>query len=402
MNVICVGELFPYHLLQEIDRLGSYVDYASYTFQTALVAGLDYWYPDMRVLSSMRVDSYPKVNRIVFNPELYSHNNKEEKQDIFIGFINLPFIKRISKFIRLRSNLKSMLKEDNQNIVIMYSVNSPNVLALATLRHRVKRSCLIVPDLPEYMSDNKSLYYRLAKRIDRFFIDWAIKRIDSFALLSPHMAEKLPLKGKEWRQLEGIFHEERESLSEPMVHNNRDLKAILYTGVLGERYGIIDLLNAFSKIKAPNYRLWIRGNGECKDVVLQRAKIDSRIVYYNAMSKPELLRLQSAATILVNPVKGSQEFTRYFFPSKTMEYLASGTPVLMYHLPCIPKEYDDYLHYFENETEEEMVNKITWLCEQSDEERNTFGEKASFFVRTKKNEVSQTHIIVDLLKTELE
>ena len=64
MNVIFVGGLHPEHLLKEIKDMGSYVDYASYTFHTALVSGLDYWFPDMRLVSALRVDAYPKVKKI--------------------------------------------------------------------------------------------------------------------------------------------------------------------------------------------------------------------------------------------------------------------------------------------------------------------------------------------------
>ena len=38
----------------------------------------------------------------------------------------------------------------------------------------------------------------------------------------------------------------------------------------------------------------------------------------------------------VNPRQNNEEFTKYSFPSKTMEYLASGVPVVAYKLDGIP------------------------------------------------------------------
>jgi len=46
---------------------------------------------------------------------------------------------------------------------------------------------------------------------------------------------------------------------------------------------------------------------------------------------------------MVNPRRPEGEFTRYSFPSKTMEYLASGRPVIMHWLAGIPEDYRPYL-----------------------------------------------------------
>ena len=62
------------------------------------------------------------------------------------------------------------------------------------------------------------------------------------------------------------------------------------------------------------------------------------------MSREELLKMERRATVMINPTPARLNFTKYFFPSKTMEYLASGTPTVMYRLGCMPKEYDDYVY----------------------------------------------------------
>lgn len=393
MNVIFVGGYHPKHLLEEIKDLGSYVDYASYTFHTALVSGLDHWFPNLKVVSSLRVDAYPKVKKIYFKPERYSHNESGEHCDRFVGLINLPGIKMLSSMLRLRRNMKAELSKDNDNYVITYSLNSRMALAVATLRHRIKRCCYVIPDLPEYMSEKNGILRKTGKSIDKWILNWAVKRFDCFALLSPHMAERLPIAGKPWHQMEGIYQIPDFDLT---VERPKE-KAILYTGTLGERYGIIDLLDAFEQIIDPNYRLWIRGGGACKAEVLRRAELDSRIKYIEPLSKEDLLKLHRKASVLVNPVRKSQEFTRYFFPSKTMEYLASGTPVIMYHLDCIPQEYDEYLNYIEEETIESLRDKILEVCESKRDEAILKADHAADFIKNQKNAVAQTKIIYDLL-----
>ena len=116
------------------------------------------------------------------------------------------------------------------------------------------------------------------------------------------------------------------------------------------------------------------------------------------MSKEELVMLQKSATLLVNPLKPNEIFSKYFFPSKTLEYLGSGTPTLMFRLPCIPAEYNNYLYYFEDESANGMKDKIVEICEKPLDERNLFGERAIKFVNNEKNGTVQAKKIVDMLK----
>ena len=393
MNVIYVGTVPPNHIVEEIKGLGSYIDYATLTFQNALVAGLDYWYPNMRILSDIRVDEYPKVKKVIFKPEEYSHKDGGEKDDRFVRIVNIPLLKRIFLFIDKRREIKKMLREGEKNVIIMYSLPSSQLLAVASLRKQLYKSCLVIPDLPEFMSSKRDLIRRMAKSIDRKLIEWSIRRMDTFVLLSSHMAERLPLEGKKWKQMEGIYQPSAISIN----FKKTPTKTILYTGTLGERYGIGDLLKAFRLIDSPDYRLLIRGGGEMKDEVIRLSKVDSRIQYVEPLSKEDLLRLQMSSTVLVNPVRRSQDFTRYFFPSKTMEYLASGTPVVMYHLDCIPKDYDEYINYIAEETIESLRDKIVEVCESKSEESNARAAKAATFIKEKKNAVVQTKVIYDLI-----
>ena len=162
--------------------------------------------------------------------------------------------------------------------------------------------------------------------------------------------------------------------------------------------GIKYLLEAFSMIPNTDYRLWIRGNGTCLNDVKEAAEKDSRIQYIEHLSKDELLKLQRRATVLINPVFPSQTFTRYFFPSKTMEYMASGTPTIMYKLDCLPKEYYPYLYFFEDESIEGIRDKILEICSKSQFELDTFGKAASEFIIKEKNELKQSKKVVDLLQ----
>lgn len=398
MNIIYVGFLYPVRLKEELLQLGSAIDFPGDKFQHGLLQGLDAVQPGLTVVSSAFMSPYPKIKKIFFRPERYSHNGGTG-HDKYVGGVNLPLFKMLSEFIRIRRGIKRQLSYKDPNVVILYELHTPFMLAVKSLCKKIDVTCLIVPDLPEYMRDKRSLFYKVAKRLDRRLIDWCSSAFDTFVLFSPHMKERLRMEGKRWCNVEGVFRPtgEIEEAVEKDPH-----KVILFTGALTKRVGIIDLLDAFERIEGEDYRLWIRGDGaEIKQMILEKAKKDPRIVYYERMSAEDLAHLQKKATVLINPVRPAMGYTRYFFPSKTMEYLASGTPTIMYHLDCIPKEYDEHIYYINEESIDGLKNTIVEVCSKAKEELEQFGKKASEFILKKKNPEVQATKIMDMIKNQM-
>ncbi|HHT38510.1 MAG TPA: glycosyltransferase family 4 protein, partial [Mollicutes bacterium] len=87
--------------------------------------------------------------------------------------------------------------------------------------------------------------------------------------------------------------------------------------------------------------------------------------------------------------------------SKTLEYMASGTPLLTTKLKGIPKEYYDYIYLFEDEDIEEMAIKIKSILLYNQEELDRFGSNARKFVFKEKNHKIQTKAIIDFIYKEI-
>lgn len=402
-KMIFIGSVYPESVLSTLPSLGSKIDFAAQTFQSALLEGLDKFYPDRTIITASPIDSYPKVKKVMFKRKLFSHNNHDDNgTDVFVGMLNIPPFKMLSKFIRLSLEIRRQTRYKNvEYTAIVYSCVSPALLAFWINRHRFKRSCLIVPDLPEFVSSNKSLIYLTAKKIEKWLTYPAYRAIDKFVLLSPYMKEKLPITDKQYVVVEGIFRPSK-ALSLPYSKDNSNSshkhKTILYTGNLNCRYGIPLLLETYSLLSS-EYELWIRGDGEMKEKILSMSKQDSRIKYIEPLEKKELLELLQKADVLVNPVSPKETFTRYFFPSKTMEYIASGTPVVMYHLDCIPEDYNDYLVYPEEVSAAAFSKAIEYVCGFSEEEKNERALKAKKFIDDNKNSHVQVSKIFKMMES---
>lgn len=157
------------------------------------------------------------------------------------------------------------------------------------------------------------------------------------------------------------------------------------------------LINAFMKISG-DYELWIFGSGDIEDYIKECAKKDSRISFFGRISREEVLRYEKQASLLVNVRDSSEQYTKYSFPSKTMEYMSSGTPLLTTKLPGIPDEYFDYVYTPCDETEEGIAKAMGDILSKPDEELRKKGEKAKAFVNDSKNYIVQARKVYELIR----
>lgn len=395
MDIVFIGDLYPKDREIEIRSNSKFgIDNASNNFQWALLDGLDYYYPKIKVVTLPCLGAYPfKYKKIRFNDSRFSH--KIGSIDYCIGYINIDLVKHLVKERKLITLLRQITNPDEETIIIIHGIHTPYLMAAVQLKkERVKvKLCVIATDLPQYMSESKNPVYLLLKKLDAVLIDKLIKEIDSFVLLSKHMTDYIDVSNKCWARMEGIYKPSGESI----CVDKEIKKTILYTGNIGERYGINKLIQGFRLIKEDGYQLWIRGNGNLKRLVLEASKEDHRITYFEEMSKQELLILQKKATILINPVPSTESFSKYFFPSKTMDYLASGTPTLMTRLACLPEEYNDHVFFIENENAEGIRDAILNVCGKNKNELDEFGKNAAKFINEKKHPIAQVKIIYELL-----
>ena len=108
--------------------------------------------------------------------------------------------------------------------------------------------------------------------------------------------------------------------------------------------------------------------------------------------------LQMAATLLVNPRPTGEEYVKYSFPSKTMEYMSTGTPVLTTVLPGMPKEYHPYVYLLEEETADAIAEELRQIFAQPADALFEKGMAAREFILKEKNNVSQAGKILAMLK----
>ena len=135
------------------------------------------------------------------------------------------------------------------------------------------------------------------------------------------------------------------------------------------------------------------------DTLSEWLEKDSRISYLGLLPTEKVRELQRQVTLLVNPRHSAEEFTKYSFPSKTLEYMASGTPVLMSPLPSMPNEYKEYLYLFDDETVEGMSKAMADILAKDEKELSAKGIGAKSFIMERKNPKAQVEKIIEIINS---
>lgn len=401
MDIVFLGGVFEEDKIDEImNKSKSGIQFAADALQWNIIKGLDFWNgTPVTIINAPFIGSYPKYYKdLFFKQSKWSHS--AGSKDINIWFLNIWGIKNIFRAIGLAKQVKKWSDEAmKEKVVIAYSVNMPFLWALrkAKVSKPGITTCLIVPDLPAHMNLNTDVtfIYKLAKKIESIFIDKLMKYVDTFVLLTEPMAEALMVNDRPFCVIEGMVDKNDIYINDENVEEG--IISILYTGTLNYKYGIGMLLDAFEMIKDTSYELWICGFGEAEESIASMSKLDQRIKWHGTVNREQAIALQRQATVLINPRPAGEEYTKYSFPSKNLEYLLSGKPVIAYKLPGIPDDYDEHMFYVEGTTTVDMAEKIIEVCDLSIEEKNKFGQKAREYVMQNKNNILQAKKIMNII-----
>lgn len=379
--------------------------YAVETFQRALIRGISENFGPLDVVNLPFIGAWPLNYRKLRSPRSCV-GQVEEGSAVYnirnVSFCNALLLKFWFRERSAFKALKTYLEENRgkANVyVFVYSVHLPFLRALRRLKRKFDnlRVITIVPDLPQYKNDILPWYKSWIMNYDTHATDADYNVADAFLLLSSHMRDVVVRNGQPSTVVEGIFSQ-NPSATEAQAEGTKSLtKDIFYSGTLARRYNIMNLVDAFQSIPRDDIRLIICGDGSCRDEIVERAKSDPRIVFKGALPHDEVLSLQRESFLLVNPRTPEGDFTKYSFPSKTMEYLASGTPTLLYRLDGIPDEYYDYCFSLTDNSVDALAAKLSEIILTPEAELRALGAKARQFVLDKKNPAAQCSKIRELL-----
>lgn len=252
----------------------------------------------------------------------------------------------------------------------------------------------LVTDIPSLVSSNKKMHGKIRQRVGDlydFFADRECYKYDAYITLTESINEKLNIAHKPYCIVEGVA--DSRDLKIQDFHDNY----IMYAGGVYEIYGVKNLVDAFIQLDRKDLNLHVFGSGTYVDELREVSNKYPNVQYKGCLPAEQIVEIEKNALLLVNPRPVGEDFSKYSFPSKTIEYLLSGTPLLSTKLPGIPKEYFDYIYVIEDDSVEGIHNGLKEVLKNSRATLNERGKKGHEFIIKRKNNVSMAEKVIDLM-----
>lgn len=277
--------------------------------------------------------------------------------------------------------------------IITDVLNASVAYGTVTAARLCKKPCIgIVTDLPELMvTGTNQKHIKLVRKV--------MQKCTGYILLTEAMNEEVNPEHKPYVIIEALC----DSKIRPQDARKKDddgTKKCMYAGLLDVRYGVKDMVDGFILAGMPDVELHIYGSGPYVEELKATAQQHPSVVYHGTAMNDEVVRAEMDADLLINPRPTHEEFTKYSFPSKNMEYMASGTPVLTTKLPGMPSEYYPYVYLFDDESIKGMAKTFKKVLSMPKVQLQRKGRKAQQFVLEKKNNIIQAKKVIDLISWE--
>lgn len=401
MKFLFIGGVYPNEKLNEYKHdCSGILSYAAEKHQRNIIIGLEKNLKEViPMINASFLPAYPTCKKIFISKVKWSHCNGAA--DINVEFFNIRGLRQFSKMYSLKKELNKYLSLNKIDVVICYTLFYPYIRAINLMKKKYKFKVIcIVPDLPTVVAKYKtklSLYEKISRKYNLKKIEEYQKCIDKYVLLTEQMAKELNIIKENYCVIDGLYDENEYKNCEFKIKENQKVKRFVYTGSINEEYGLKTFLEAFKKIKRYDIELYIAGKGNLEKYILNIVNIDKRVKYLGVLEMEEVLKLQESATFLINPRTSNSLDAKYSFPSKTIEYMLSGTPILMEHLPGMDKEYKKLIIRYNGANVLSAIDSIEKALSLKKSELDSIAKQAFDYVYYKKNSTFQTQKIIELL-----
>ena len=248
----------------------------------------------------------------------------------------------------------------------------------------------VLTDMPGLMVSRTNTHFSsLAVKLNKAYLSL----FDYYVFLSKEMNDIVNKYHSPYVIIEG-FSENK--LNQKLNKPQSDKFIIMYAGGLHSRYGLKMLADAIEQIDYDFVELRLYGDGPFVEEM--RSYNYKKVKYCGILLNDEIVREEKKADLLINPRPTFEEFTRYSFPSKNIEYMASGTPLATTRLPSMPSEYYPYVYLLDDESVEGYKKTIRKIIELPAIELERKGVSAQKFIFENKTNIIQAEKIISMIE----
>lgn len=324
-------------------------------------------------------------------PKEHFDENKvynETEDDIVYEYI--PFGKRKSIIGYATKRIINWQKQNPGGIVICDTIVGELSIAvnIASIFRKIN-SVAIVTDVPlvRALDQRKGI-----RKLPIILKQQMIYNYKNYIFLTEQMNALLNKKNRPYVVVEGVA----DGIAENLIYKKSEKKICMMAGLLEDEFGVGFLIDSFKKADVENAELVFYGKGTSVEYIEEENKKDERIKYAGQLTNTEIIEKEKTATLLINPRPPVGQWTAYSFPSKNIEYISSGTPLVAFKLAGIPDEYDEYFYKIPSNESDEFAKTLKELLNKPDKELIEFGARAQKWVLENKNPKIQAEKILKI------
>jgi glycosyltransferase involved in cell wall biosynthesis len=336
MRVLIIGFSVSRSMFERVLATDRGMPVQTQRFGWALVESLGANGVEVDLVVAEPVADFPHNRRLLIRGQHFTEAGVAGRS---VSFVNLPAVKNLTRYWSGRRAAR-LVGVKNADAVLVHGVHSAFLwLALGLGKRHGIPTVAVLTDAPSLHTKFDNALTSLLKRLDRRLILAALRRLDGVVALTPGLSELAA--GRPAMLMEGIAISPRDVDGAPL-RTVDDLPRVVYAGGLSAEYGVLDLLDSVEQASEV-WTLEFFGRGPAVAAIQEAERQGLRVAYRGSVAPDEMARVYASSDVLVNPRPPHGALAHQAFPSKLLEYLASGVPVVTTELPTLPRDYLDHV-----------------------------------------------------------
>lgn len=395
VKIVFIGFAVPPKLMSELVKKDIQPGYQGFNHQWAIIEGIELGGKvTIDLISFPMISDYPRNEKILIPGIRWSHSNGSN--DIVLFTFNVFPFKLIFRMIfTLFELVKWFIMNCRQTSVVMvYSSQISQLIAIriASIFFNFK-SVAVLTDPISMGIPGESKIKRLVRILDRRLQKYHLKNLDGLIVLTRDLATDYAADVP-YVVVEGIAPDIDQDIIIEYPRNEKF--TVAYAGMLKAEYDILLLLNSVKQLE--DVELWIFGKGDMMDDVISFCEKHNNVKYFGFLEPMELRKKLVMADCFISHLPVDGWYTKYKFPSKILEYMAIGKPVISSRYPTIPSEYSELIVWIDVLTPYGIQETIRQVQTMSEDARRRMGNKCRNFAVQEKSVYNQGKIMANFIR----
>lgn len=296
------------------------------------------------------LSKYAHTKITIYSPGLNFGDNYDN------GDIELVGIKGKNKFGDFKNIHKLFRERINPNdILLFYGYDLINMLMFFMLKYRYSTKLVnFIFDTHVGATENLRYFKKIMSKVYFNISILLLKFLDAHLLFQSSAAKELNLRKPYYVTKPGIDLSNINTI--PRKINRKHLR-LTYMGSLMNYNGIIELLEVFARYKDDDISLRIFGKGKLENIVKNYSNDNPRVIFGGLINQSAIQEVLLTTDLLLNLRDPQHYVGKFAYPSKLIEYMATGIPILSTDIG-FDRHMKECLYTIENLNSLEIYEKI--------------------------------------------